>query len=256
MLITSDENSHPYIAFSITIKGWRWCWRRTAAECATAVTHGQVRGADPPEQLARLLLRLVRLAPMPADPLRVRKWHRQASDCRESRHRPTYVARPGFEPLASPAPTRGGSYFFFFFFSASCERRRDGRQSDERAADLIVFDRGAPRSIPMGPIGTHWDPTDGLQHAGGAAARAPAEALARTRAARASPPAPALARSRAARSRSSAVGPHLRACDDHRSDLVCDVFGLCLPQGISQSFFLLIFVGSLYFVKPSCAFVR
>ena len=160
MLITSDENSHPYIAFSITIKGWRWCWRRTAAECATAVTHGQVRGADPPEQLARLLLRLVRLAPMPADPLRVRKWHRQASDCRESRHRPTYVARPGFEPLASPAPTRGGSYFFFIIFSVPCERRRDGRQSDERAADLIVFDRGAPH--PMRPIGIPRDPTDGL----------------------------------------------------------------------------------------------
>ena len=54
-----------------------------------------------PELLARLLLRLVRLAPMPADPLRVREWHRQASDCSESWHRPTHTARPGFEPPAS-----------------------------------------------------------------------------------------------------------------------------------------------------------
>ena len=140
--------------------------------------------------------------------------------------------------------------------STSSRSSTGGRAtSGPRTSSSSIEVRRAP-SDPMGPIGTHWDPTDGLQHAGGAAARAPAEALARTRAARASPPAPALARSRAARSDSSAVGPHLRACDDHRSDLVCDVFGLCLPQGISQSFLLLIIFGPMYFAKQPCAFVR
>ena len=157
MLITSDENSHPYIAFSITIKGWRWCWRRTAAECATAVTHGQVRGADPPEQLARLLLRLVRLAPMPADPLRVRKWHRQASDCRESRHRPTHTATTAAQPPAAASCCVAGRRLVCVgqvppHVPRRAAERRAGRGPHRLRSRCAALHR-TPWA-PLGPIGT------------------------------------------------------------------------------------------------------